>query len=287
MFEPSDTAWHNGRIVYREQAAPSIVSHSLHLGIGVFDGMMAYWNDDHYYVHSRQEHIARLRNGSFNMGLKYQWSDEELANGIKELLERIPEHTYYIRPIVYRPLPQINVAGADKMPVDVAILAIKAPRAATRTLTVHLSPIERVSGKALPVAWKVCGTYVNSYLARKAAEDAGYDDGIMLDQDGYITEASAANLFLVKGQELYTPELTPEVFPGITRRTVIDIAKTLNLGLIEQRLRPEDLPQFEGAFLASTLMELKPLSLIAPYEFDSENAVFHRILREFSQITHQ
>src|SRR4028119_551855 len=102
IFDVTPIAWYNGRLVQREQAAPSIASHSLHLGIGVFDGIMAYWNGDHYYIHSLEAHLDRLRNGSTQMGLEFSWSNEDLTLGILSLLDEVPVNNYYIRPIVYR-----------------------------------------------------------------------------------------------------------------------------------------------------------------------------------------
>ena len=98
LFEATQIAWHNGNLVQREQAAPSIASHSLHLGIGVFDGMMAYWNQDHYYIHQIDAHLERFRIGSHKMDLEFPWSNEELKLGIEELLSQLPPTDYYIRP---------------------------------------------------------------------------------------------------------------------------------------------------------------------------------------------
>ncbi|MDM9382556.1 aminotransferase class IV [Chlorogloeopsis sp. ULAP01] len=288
LFEATQIAWYNGRLVEREQAAPSIASHSLHLGIGVFDGMMAYWNRDRYYVHQIDAHLERFRIGSQKMDLGFPWSCHQLKLGIEELLSQLPPADYYIRPIVYRSCPQINVTGSDRMAVDVAIFGVIAPRDLDTPLSCHISPYERVSSLAIPVTWKICGSYVNSYLARRAAEKAGFNDGIMLDQKGRITEASAANLFLLNQETIVTPALTPEIFPGITRFTLLDIAKSLGIEVVERDVYPEELENFEGAFLASTLMELKPLERIDWYKYNSSSHPLYRfLLKEFREITHQ
>lgn len=288
MFEATEITWHNGRIVQREQAAPSIASHSLHLGIGVFDGMMAYWNNNHYYIHEIDAHLDRFKKGAQKMELEFPWSSEELKSGIQELLEGLPHTNYYIRPIVYRSGPQIHVTGIDQMPVDVSIFGVVAPRDIEKPLACHISPYERVSGSAIPVAWKICGTYVNSYLVRRAAEKAGFNDGIMLDREGKITEASAANLFLLAQDTIVTPALTPDIFPGITRLTVLKIAKSLGIEVVERDVFPEELSNFEGAFLAATLIELKPLERIENHQYNSLNhPFFRRLLKNFREITHQ
>jgi branched-chain amino acid aminotransferase len=285
MFEAAPIAWHNGRLVEREEAAPSIASHSLHLGIGVFDGIMAYWNSDRYYIHRLNAHLDRLRNGSTQMGLEFSWSNADLNSGLLSLLEELPPHNYYIRPIVYRSVPQLKFS--DTLPVDVTILAVTIARDVDKSLTCHISPYERVSGRAIPVAWKICGTYVNSYLARRAAELGGFDDAIMLDFEGRITEASAANIFFLQKDTVITPELTPNIFPGITRDTLLDIAKELGIEVIERDIRPDELGNFDGAFLAATMMELKPLAAIDSYKYDSANhLLFRQFLQAFREITH-
>lgn len=285
IFEATPIAWHNGRLVQREQAAPSIASHSLHLGIGVFDGIMAYWNGDHYYIHRIDAHLDRLRNGSTQMGLGFPWSNEDLILGIVSLLDEVPVNNYYIRPIVYRSVPQLNFS--DAMPVDVTILAVTIARDVDKPLTCHISTYERVSGRAIPVDWKICGTYVNSYLSRRAAEVGGFDDAIMLDQSGRISEATAANLFLLQKDTVITPALTPNIFPGITRSTLLDVAKSLEIEVVERDVRASELENFDAAFLAATMMELKPLATIHPHRYDSSNHLFRRLLKAFREITHQ
>ncbi|MCL1468124.1 aminotransferase class IV [Argonema galeatum] len=286
IFEAAPIAWHNGKLVEREQAAPSIASHSLHLGVGVFDGLMAYWNSDRYYIHRLDAHLDRLRNGSTQMGLVFSWSNEDLKAGILSLLDEIPANNYYIRPIVYRSVPQLNFS--DTMPVDVTILAVTIARDVDKSLTCHISPFERVSGCAIPVSWKICGTYVNSYLGRRAAEVAGFNDAIMLDREGRITEAAVANIFFLQKETVITPALTPNIFPGITRSTLLDVANSLGIEVIERDVFPSELENFDGAFLAATMMELKPLATIHPYRYDSSNhPLFRRFLKEFREITHQ
>lgn len=286
IFEAAPIAWHNGRLVQREQAAPSVASHSLHLGVGVFDGMMAYWNHDHYYVHRQTAHLDRLRNGAIQMGLRFSWSNEDLQSGVLALLDEVPTDNYYIRPIVYRSGPQLNFN--DAMPVDVAILGVRTVRDVDKSLTCHISQFERVSGRAIPITWKICGTYVNSYLTRRAAEASGFNDALMLDQEGRITEATAANLFLLQKDTVVTPALTPNIFPGITRSLLLEVAQSLGIAVVERDIWPQELRNFDGAFLAATMMELKPLASVHPYQYDSSNhPIFRCFLKEFQKITHQ
>jgi branched-chain amino acid aminotransferase len=286
FFDPTPIVWHNGRLVQREQAAPSIASHSLHLGIGVFDGIMAYWNGDRYYIHRLEAHLNRLRHGATQMGLAFSWSNENLTSGIKSLLDELPPTNYYIRPIVYRAGAYLNFS--ETLPVDVTILGVTIARDVDKPLTSHISSFERVSGRAIPVTWKICGTYVNSYLSRRAAQVSGFDDAILLDQEGRITEATSANLFLLQKDTVITPALTPNIFPGITRDTLLDIAQSLEIEVVERDVRPSELEDFDGAFLAATMMELRPLATIDNCRYDSCNhPLFRKFLQKFREITHQ
>lgn len=284
ILEPAPLAWHNGKIVEREQAAPSIASHSLHLGIGVFDGIMAYWNHDHYYIHKLTAHLQRLHYGAGQMGLEFSWSTAELKSGLLTLLDAIPNNNYYIRPIVYRSIPQLNFS--ELMPVDVAILAVKIARDLDKPLTCHISKFERVSGRAIPITWKICGTYVNSYLSRRAAELAGFNDAILLDNQERITEATAANVFFIQKNTLITPLLNENIFPGITRATLFEIANLLEIQIIERDIHAAELDKFDGAFLAATMMELKPIA-IDDYQYTSVHPLYCKFLKEFREITHQ
>ena len=286
FFEPTSIVWHNGKLVQREQAAPSIASHSLHLGIGVFDGIMAYWNGTHYYIHRLEAHLNRLRHGAKQMGLTFSWSNEDLTSGIHSLLDKVPPTNYYLRPIVYRAGAYLNFS--ETLPVDVTILAVTIARDVDKPLTSHISSFERVSGRAIPVTWKICGTYVNSYLSRRAAQMSGFDDAILLDQHGRITEATSANLFLLQKDTVITPALTPNIFPGITRDTLLDVAPSLGIEVVERDIRPNELGDFDGAFLAATMMELRPLATIDNYRYDSSNhPLFRKFLHKFREITHQ
>src|ERR1700722_89938 len=117
-------SWHNGQIKVREGGAPSVASISFHLGTGVFDGMMAYWNQDHYYFHRAEDHLARFRQGAARMGLPIPWTVEEMMQGIQSLVELEPRGKQYVRPIAFRGGPELWVTGAEGRPVDGSIFTV-------------------------------------------------------------------------------------------------------------------------------------------------------------------
>jgi branched-chain amino acid aminotransferase len=286
----STYSWYNGNINEREEGAPSIASISFHLGTGVFDGMMAYWNRDHYYIHRAEEHLVRFRNGALRMGLSLAWSVEEMLAGIHDLLKLEPIGTQYVRPIAYRRAPELWVTGGEGRPVDVSIFTVRteAHRNIDDLIRCHISPVERISSRSIPGQIKVSGAYVNSFFARRTAEMVGFDDAIMFDREGRLAEASAANVFIISNGRLLTPSLNPDVFPGITRQTLLDLARAEGFDVQETELWEDDLPAVEGAFLCSTLMEIRGLSHLDHRKLaTAELPVYKALVSAFRSITHQ
>jgi len=286
--QASINAWFNGAIGEREIGAPSIASINLHLGTSVFDGMMAYWNDNNYYVHRGEDHLKRFKIGAARMGLNFPWSVEELMCGIRDLLQLEPTATQYIRPIAYRRSPELWVTGNRTRPVDVSIFTVRVKRDLDDLVDCHVSPIERISSRSIPGQTKVSGAYVNSFQARFHAEIAGFHDGIMLDREGRVAEASAANIFLIRGRKLITPRLTDDIFPGLTRQVVLELAKTEGIEIEEVDLRVNDLLGIDGAFLCSTLMEIRAIGRLDDRILNtSALPTYKSILSAFRRLTHQ
>jgi branched-chain amino acid aminotransferase len=249
---------------------------------------MAYWNEDHYYLHRAEAHLDRFRQGAGRMGLSFPWTTGQLLAGIHELLAHEPVGTQYIRPIAYRRAPELWVTGNDGMPVDTSIFTVRVARDIDAPISCHISPVERISSRAIPGHTKVSGAYVNSFNARKTAERAGFDDGLMLDREGRLAEASAANFFAIEHGRLITPPINPDVFPGVTRSTVIDLANEIGADFEEVDIRPSDLVEIDAAFLSSTLMEIRAISKIGDNVLaTAENVLYRNILTSFRRLTHQ
>lgn len=285
MTKVSDRVWLNGSLVQRDIASPSIASINLHLGTSVFDGLMAYRRGNSYYLHRVNDHLDRFKSGAKKMGLDFPWSTDELAFGISELLVPLPSADYYIRPIAYRRGPELWVTGSEGKPVDVCMFAVQVDREIGQGVSCHISPIERISSRSFPQQIKVSGAYVNSFYARKTAELHGYLDGIMLDRQGFVAEASAANIFVIGGGSISTPKLGTDVFPGITRKVILELAQGLGLQAKEVNLRPTDLLAAQGAFLCSTLMEIRAITRIDSRDLHTtECEEYVSVVRAFSDL---
>jgi len=283
----SELAWVDGELVPREQGAPSLASSTFHMGTGVFDGIMAYWNGDHYRLHRLEEHLERFKTGAARMDLPFRWEIAELEAGIRALLDSCPRRTHYIRPIAFRGAPEIMLVASRDLPVSACIFAVEVERDVPDPLRGAIVPVERVSSRAIPVAWKVCGTYANSFLAQRMAFARGADVGVLLDGEGRLAEASTSNLFLIRDGALVTPSIDADVFPGITRRCVLEIAAQIGVEAVERQVDPGELTRCEGAFLASTMLELRPFSAIDEIGFATvEHPLYRRIRAEFDAATH-
>jgi branched-chain amino acid aminotransferase len=283
----SELAWVDGELVPREQGAPSLASSTFHMGTGVFDGIMAYWNGDHFHLHRAEEHLVRFKTGAARMDLPFPWTVAELEDGIRALLDSCPRRTHYIRPIAFRGAPEIMLVASRDLPVSACVFAVEVERDVPDPLRGTIVPVERVSSRAIPVSWKVCGTYANSFLAQRMAFERGADVGVLLDADGRLAEASTSNLFLIQDDALVTPSVDADVFPGITRRSVLEIAQRIGVAATERRVDPGELAWCEGAFLASTMLELRPFSAIDHVAFaTAEHPLYRRVRAEFDAATH-
>ena len=287
MSEIARHVWLNGEIRDARDASPSIASISLNIGTGVFDGMVAYWNENHYNIFRAHDHLERLRVGAERMSLRIRWTTEELLQATERLLEVVPPRSYYIRPLVLRAGPELFITGGDALPADLCIYGVLVGRDNDAPLKCCLSTFERVSSRSMPTHCKVSGIYVNCYLTRKEAEQRGFDDGLMLDRFGRVSEASAANIFFIRGDRLITPEVSPEFLPGITRRVVLEIAERKGIAVEERVVLPQEFADFDGAFLCATLMEIRSLSQIENSEYDTaRHPLFREVLNEFRALTH-
>jgi len=283
----SELAWVDGELVPREQGAPSLASSTFHMGTGVFDGLMAYWNGDHFHLHRAAEHLVRFKTGAARMDLPFAWEVHELETGIRALLETCPQRTHYIRPIAFRGAPEIMLVASRELPVSACIFGVEVERDVSDPLRGTIVSVERVSSRAIPVAWKVCGTYANSFLAQRMAFERGADVGVLLDGAGRLAEASTSNLFLIRDGTLVTPSIDADVFPGITRRSVLEIAERIGVEAVERSVDPAELQRCEGAFLASTMLELRPFGAIDDIRFaTAEHPLYRRIRAEFDAATH-
>ncbi len=257
-------AFFQGRIVPIGEARISIMTSALHYGTGVFEGIRAYWNEDRkqLFVFRLREHYER-----FIRNCKILWIDlpqdgRELSDITLDLLRREGFETdTYIRPVAYKSGLEVGVRLHD-LDSDYAIFAIPfgeyipAPKGARLTI----SSWRRIGGNAIPARGKITGAYVNSALAKTEACKKGFDDALMLSGDGRVSEASAANLFIVRDGTLVTPPETDDILAGITRATIIEFAEDLGIPVAERSIDRSELYAADDAFVVGTGASVVPVT---------------------------
>jgi branched-chain amino acid aminotransferase len=235
-------AYFKGQFVPLEQAKVSIQNNTFQYGTGIFEGIRAYWNPDEgqLYAFRMVEHYVRLLRNCRVLKLNIEKDEKELLEITLELLRKNhPETDTYIRPIAY----------VDSDGIDVS-----------RGIKVGFSSWRRISDNTIPARCKVTGGYVNSALAKTEALEHGYDEAIFLTNEGFISEGSAENIFLVRDGKLITPALSEDILEGITRETVIELAREeLGIETIERPIGRTELYVADEAFLCGTGAQVSPM----------------------------
>ncbi len=260
------TIWYNGEFVDWKDAKVHVLTHGLHYASAVFEGERAYGGE----IFKLTEHTERLHESARILGFKLPYSVAEIDDACREVLKRQGFADAYVRPIAWRGSEQMGVSAQNNR-INVAIAIWQWPS--------YFDPAQKLKGIRLDVAeWrrpdprtapsrsKAAGLYMICTLSKHAAEAKGYADAMMLDWRGQVAEATGANIFFVKDGVIHTPK--PDCFlDGITRRTVIGLAKRRGYEVIERPIMPEELFGFEQCFLTGTAAEVTPVSEIGGWKF--------------------
>jgi branched-chain amino acid aminotransferase len=253
--------WMDGKFVKWDEAKVHIMTHCLHYGTGVFEGIRGYESEDNLYIFRFEEHLDRLFNSAKLYFMDIEWSRKDLAEATLELLRKNKiRETCYIRPLAYRGYGVfgLNPFGA---PVQVAIISfpfgkyIEAEGGANCCVTSW----RRIATDALPPESKACGNYINSVLAKIEAVQNGFDEGIFLDSQGFISEGSGENIFLVKDGVVYTPPTYSSILVGITRDTAIQLVGEMGKILVERPITRTELYYSDEVFFTGTAAEVTPI----------------------------
>ncbi len=258
--------WMNGKLVDWKDAKVHILIHALHYGSGVFEGIRCYNTVNGPAVFRLMEHIERLLNSAKIYKMKIPYSTDELCNAVKDVIKANNLNECYIRPIAYRGYGEMGLNPLNN-PVDVSIavwpwgtyLGEDGLKNGIRTM---ISSFQRISPNILPSSAKATGQYINSILAKMEAIDAGYDEAIMLDFRGFVSEGPGENLFIVKNGKIYTPPEHASILPGITRDSIITIANDLGYDVNEIDITRGMLYTADEAFFTGTAAELTPIQEI-------------------------
>ena len=260
--------WMDGRLVNFADAHVHVLSHTLHYGVGLFEGIRAYPTTRGAAVFRLKEHVQRLITSAkfYHMTIPYSAAEIEeailqtqAANGI------IPS---YIRPLVYRGEPALGVKNLEGK-VSLAIAVIPAKKylgdSSEAGVRAKISPFRKPHSDANPSFAKASGNYINSYLAGVDALKEGYEEAILLDANGYLAEGTGENIFLVRDGTLYTPGLESDILVGVTRDSVIHLATDLGYPVVQKLLSVNELISADEAFFTGTYAEIAPIKEVGSY----------------------
>lgn len=258
--------WFNGELVPWRDANIHVLTHGLHYASSVFEGERVYDGE----IFKLGEHTDRLINSARILGFEIEQSAEEINKACWDTIAANKIVDGYIRPVAWRGSEMMGVSAQNNK-INLAIAAwvwpsYFDPEARMKGIKLKLSPWKRPSPETIPTQSKAAGLYMICTLSKHEAESEGYDDALMLDYRGRVAEATGANIFFVQDGTLHTPD--PDCFlDGITRRTVIDLAKARGIEVIERVIMPEEMENFTECFLTGTAAEVTPVGCIDDYTF--------------------
>jgi branched-chain amino acid aminotransferase len=262
--------WYDGEFVPWADAKLHVLSHGLHYASAVFEGERAYGGE----VFKLEEHTDRLHESARLLGFDIPYSADVINDATRELLKRGNLVDAYVRPIAWRGSEMMGVS-AQKNTIHLAIAAWEwpsyfDPEQRLKGIRLDMAPFRRPDPATAPSRSKAAGLYMICTISKHEAERKGYADALMLDWRGHVAEATGANVFFTKEGRIHTP--TPDCFlDGITRRTVIDLAKRRGIEVVERTIMPEELSGFEACFLTGTAAEVTPVSEIADFSFQVDD----------------
>ena len=265
--------WYNNELVDWQDVKLHVLSHGLHYASCVFEGLRVYDCE----IFKLEEHTDRLYHSAKRMDIKIPYSKEEINNATKKIVSSQSVQNGYVRPFVWRGSEMMAVS-AQQTKIHVAIATWEwgtyfDPKLKTEGIKINISNWRRPAPNTIPWDTKATGLYMICTLSKHEAEKQGYADSLMLDHEGNVAEATGANIFFKdQSGELHTP--TPDCFlDGITRRTVIEIAKSKNIKVNERKISPKELQNFVGCFLTGTAAEVTPISKIAEHSYKVCNVI--------------
>ena len=259
-MENSNFIWLNGEFVDWDKANVSVMSHTLHYGTGVFEGIRARECQDGTYIFRLEDHVNRLFNSADAYHLKIPYRKDEISEAIKQSVSKNELTSAYIRPLVFFGEGEMGLLPKN-LPVYVSISAwywgaYLGDDAGNEGVKVCISDWRRISPKSFKPYAKGVGGYMNSTLAKIDAVNNGFDDAILLGDNDVVAEGSGQNLFLIKDDLIYTPPIETGALGGITRSTVVEIANELDIEVVEKNIEKEELFEADELFFTGTATEV-------------------------------
>jgi branched-chain amino acid aminotransferase len=269
MADRDGVIWYDGKLVDWRSATTHVLTHTLHYGMGVFEGVRAYKTDKGAAIFRLQDHTDRLFNSAHILQMKMPFSKQEIMEAQKAAVRENKLESAYIRPMAFYGAEAMGIA-AKTLSTHVICAAwswgaYMGDEALTKGIRVKTSSFSRHHVNITMCKAKANGNYMNSILAHQEAAQDGYDEALLLDVDGFVAEGSGENVFIIRKGKLYTPDLT-SALEGITRDTIVQLAKEIGLEVIEKRITRDEVYTADEAFFTGTAAEVTPIR-----ELDNRN----------------
>jgi branched-chain amino acid aminotransferase len=289
-IQATDKIWMDGELVDWDEARVHVLTHTLHYGSGVFEGIRAYPTKNGPAVFRLTDHIKRLHDSADLFLMELPYSVDELVEATRETVRVNHVESCYIRPIAYLGYGEM---GLNPLPCEVKVSIAVWPwgsylgdEGVRNGVRMKVSSWRRIDPNVNPVAAKGTGIYVNSQLAKVEALKAGYDEAILLNTHGFVAECTGENLFVVKDGVLITPPLSSGALEGITRASVITIARDLGVEVREDNLLRSDLYLADEAFLTGTAAEIVPMRSVDDRVIGDPGEITRKIQELYFAVVH-
>ena len=289
-MEKSEWIWMNGEFVAWDDANVHVLSHGLHYGTGVFEGIRCYETDRGPAIFRHREHLERLARSAEMYYLPLGRSVDEIRDATHELIRRNGLLSCYIRPLAFRGYGEMGLYAKDA-PVDVMVAvwpwgAYLGEEGKRKGVRAKVSSWRRISPNGLVPNAKASGQYLNSILAKTESANAGYDEAILLDEAGNVCEGSGENIFVVREGEIVTPPHTASILDGISRKSIIQIARDLGYTVVERDVARSELYVAEEVFLSGTAAELVPVREVDDHDLGEPGEITRVIQAKFEDALH-
>ena len=284
--DPNLIVYFGGQYVPMREARVGILTHALHYGTGVFEGIRAYWNEPlrELYVLRPMEHYERWKRNCGILRIDVPLTPEELCAITAELAWRNAFHTdLYIRPLAYKSAERIGVCCDDQDAFTVIAIPFGDYLPTDRGLHAGVSAWRRIDDNAIPARGKICGAYVNSALASDEVRRCGFDEAIFLNESGHVAEGAACNIFMARKEKLITPPVTENILEGITRDAVMELARReLGLEVVERPIDRSELYVCDELFFTGTAVGIAPVTQVDHRPV--KDGLFGAVTRELRQV---
>ena len=288
-MQETEKIWHNGALVDWADARVHVLSHALHYGTSVFEGIRAYATERGPAVLRLQDHLARLERSAAMYYMPLPYTPEELRTAVHQTIGINELDSCYIRPIVFRGYGVMGLSPLDA-PIDVSIAvwpwgAYLGEEGLRNGIRAKVASWRRIGNNTIPATAKAGGQYLNSILAKIESQKAGYQEAILLNEQGYVADGSGENIFVVKGGSLVTPPVSASILEGITRNTIIELAREEGIDVVERDVSRGELYFADEVFMTGTAAEVCPVNEIDEHRLGPPGPVTQRLQERFFRVT--